>query len=276
MKPAVSGIGYTPGVDFPAAPAEGDSWWYMGRLWTYSGATWRPVSSPGAPFWWAAPGSGTALTSLGIALPTVTGTATARAPGTAGTVPASLRRTGYTTAAAAGSLAGIRSAAAFLWRGNAAGRGGFFLRWRIIPTDAAVVAGERSFCGLGSAAAPTNVEPTTLTNVVGVCQLSTSNNWHLITNDAAGVATTTDLGGNYPANTLSTDAYELLLYCPANGAAISWRFERLWTAFVASGVLTADLPVATTMMALQLWRTNNATALAAAIDSALLYGETDY
>lgn len=276
MKPSLAGISYTPGDSLPSAAIEGDSWWYMGRLWTYSGATWRPVSSPGAPFWWSAPGSGTALTSLGLALPTVTGSATARAPTTAGTVPASLRRVGYTSVATAGSLAGIRSAAAFLWRGNAAGRGGWFLRWRVIPTDAAAVAGERTFCGLGGAAAPTNVEPNTLTNVVGVCQLSTSNNWHIITNDGAGVATTIDLGANFPANTLSTDAYELSLYCAANGAAIQWRFERLWTAFVASGTLTTDLPVNTVMMALQLWRTNNATALAVAIDSALLYGETDY
>lgn len=64
--------------------------------------------------------------------------------------------------------------------------------------------GQRGLWGLSagySFATPTNVEPNTNINVVGVCQLSTSTNLHIIHNDGAGTATTVDLGVNYPCNT---------------------------------------------------------------------------
>ena len=64
--------------------------------------------------------------------------------------------------------------------------------------------GQRGLWGLSPGytyATPTNVEPNTNTSVVGVCQLSTSTNLHIIHNDASGTATTSDLGVNYPCNT---------------------------------------------------------------------------
>jgi hypothetical protein len=64
--------------------------------------------------------------------------------------------------------------------------------------------GQRGLWGLSGGytyVSPTNVEPNTNTNVVGVCQLSTSTNLHIIHNDASGLATTFDLGVDYPCNT---------------------------------------------------------------------------
>jgi hypothetical protein len=64
--------------------------------------------------------------------------------------------------------------------------------------------GQRGLWGLSGSytyATPTNVEPNTNINVVGVCQLSTSTNLHIIHNDSSGIATTFDLGVNYPCNT---------------------------------------------------------------------------
>jgi len=64
--------------------------------------------------------------------------------------------------------------------------------------------GQRGLWGLSAGytfATPTNVEPNTNVNVVGVCQLSTSTNLHIIHNDGTGTATTFDLGANYPCNT---------------------------------------------------------------------------
>jgi hypothetical protein len=64
--------------------------------------------------------------------------------------------------------------------------------------------GQRGLWGLSAGytfATPTNVEPNTNVSVVGVCQLSTSTNLHIIHNDASGIATTSDLGANYPCNT---------------------------------------------------------------------------
>jgi hypothetical protein len=64
--------------------------------------------------------------------------------------------------------------------------------------------GQRGLWGLSAGytfASPTNVEPNTNVNVVGVCQLSTSTNLHILHNDGTGTATTFDLGANYPCNT---------------------------------------------------------------------------
>ena len=64
--------------------------------------------------------------------------------------------------------------------------------------------GQRGAWGLCSNytfSSPTNVEPNTNTNIVGVCQLSTSTNLHILHNDGTGTATTVDLGANYPCNT---------------------------------------------------------------------------
>jgi hypothetical protein len=45
-----------------------------------------------------------------------------------------------------------------------------------------------------------NIEYNTVTDFIGVCKLSTSNNWHVVHNDNTGLATTIDLGSNFPAN----------------------------------------------------------------------------
>jgi hypothetical protein len=216
----------------------------------------------------------TAPLAEGIAVPTATGTATARNVATTNMLTA-MRRLGYVSASTAGSLAGPRLAAAQFWRGNAAGLGGFTLYCRFATSDAATVAGARMFVGLSSTVSgPTNVEPNTVNNTVGVGQLAASNNLQIITRDA-GTAQTIDLGASFPANTLSVDVYELLLFCAPNGSSIGYRVERLNTGDVAEGTLSANLPVNTTLMGIQLWRSNNAAALAVGLDLIHLQIETD-
>lgn len=71
-----------------------------------------------------------------------------------------------------------------------------------IPT---MTNGTRFFTGTSSQfllSAPTNVEPDTFINCIGVGKLSTSNNLHVIHNDASGTATTFDLGSNFTISNL--------------------------------------------------------------------------
>lgn len=131
------------------------------------------------------------------------------------------------------------------------------------------------FIGLDAASgtAPTNVEPSTKVNCVGVAQLSTSNNLQIVYGNAAA-KTPIDLGTNFPANS-ATDAYELNLFAPATGG-IFWQVRRLNTAYEASGSIpSTDAPAATTLLGHQLWRCNNATALAVGLDVCGIYIETD-
>jgi len=223
---------------------------------------------------WMPPGGSTTVPGVfGMAALTATGTGTSRTVATTNMLTR-MTRLGYVSAATAASLAGAREAVAKYTTGAGAGIGGFFYRTRFAVSDAATVAGARMFVGLAnSTAAPTNVEPNTLINSVGVCKLSTSTNMHFYC--AAGTATTAvDLGANFPAHTLSTDVYELAMFANAAGG-LSYRVLRLNTGDVASADVASGIPANTTLLCHQIWRTNNATALAVGIDVCGIYMETD-
>lgn len=225
---------------------------------------------------WMPPGGNVTVPGVfGMGTLTVIGTATLRNIATTNLLTR-MTRLGYVSAATGGSLSGIREPFTKYTVGAGAPLGGFFARYRFGVSDAATVAGARMFVGLGnSIVAPINVEPSTLTNAVGVAQLSSSNNLHIVWGGASANAPI-DLGSLFPANTLSADAYELSLFAPAAGGAIHYQVTRLNTGDTASGSLTTGLPTGTTLIGHQLWRTNNATALAVGLDVCGIYIETDY
>jgi hypothetical protein len=228
---------------------------------------------------WNPPGNATTLPAIfAIAAPVALGTATARNVA-ATNLFTRMRRLGYVSSATAGSLAGHYGTASQFTIGDGTSQGGFLTIIRYGVSDAATVAGARMFVGLRNAtAAPTNVEPNTLTNAIGLAQLSTSGNLQIVYGGSAA-QTPIDLGANFPAGTLSADPYELVLYAPVNNQVVSYRVERLSTGAVASGTLTGTigtaLPAASTFLNVTLWRTNNATALAVGIDITSVYVETD-
>lgn len=224
---------------------------------------------------WMPPGGSTTVPGvLGMAALTATGTATARTVATTNLLTR-MTRLGYVSAATAAALAGAREALAKYTTGAGPGLGGFWARYRFGVSDAASVAGARMFVGLDAAtAAPTNVEPSTKVNCVGVGQISSSSNLQIIYGNATAKAPI-DLGANFPANS-NVDAYELNLFSPPSGG-VYWHVRRLNTAFEASGfIATTDAPAATTLLCHQLWRCNNATALAVGLDICGIYIETDH
>lgn len=225
-------------------------------------------------FEWIASGNGTGLATIGFGN-SVTGTATARNVATTNLFTAA-RRLGYVSAATAGSSAGTRHALAQFFRGNGtAGIGGFLYACRFGISDAAAVPDARLFVGLHSATAVIgSVNPSTLTNIIGVGTDNGQTTLRILTNDASGTATAVDLGANFPANTLSTDLYELVLFCPPNASGVGYRVERLNTGHVAEGTLATDLPASTTLLSPQVWRNNGASALAVGIDVVSQYLET--
>ncbi len=92
------------------------------------------------------------------------------------------------------------------------------------------ISGSRFVCGLSNMfqlAAPTNVEPDTLINTIGVCKLSTSNNLHFFWNDATGTATTVDLGANYPANNVTAYFYDLEIYKEFSTNNVTMKITRI-------------------------------------------------
>ena len=224
---------------------------------------------------WMPPGGSTTVPGVfGMAALTATGTATAR-PVTATNLLTRMTRLGYVSAATAGALAGGREAVAKYTTGAGPGLGGFFARYRFGVSDATTVAGARMFIGLDAlTAAPTNIDPSTKINCIGVGQIGTSNNLHIIRGNATA-KTPIDLGANFPANT-NADAYELSFFAPPAGGCY-WQVRRLNTTFEATGFLpSTEIPVATQLLCHQLWRCNNATSLAVGLDVCGIYIETDH
>lgn len=231
--------------------------------------------------YWAPPGNATTVPGVfGITAPTVVGTATARTVAVTN-LATRMRRLGYVSAATAGSLAEARIAAAQFSCGSGSNDGsGFFFVIRWVPSDAATVAGERNFVGLmNSTAAATNVEPNTLTNAIGVAQLSTDATQLSIVYGGSAAQTPIALGTNFPGATLSTTAYELAIFAP-NSVSNTYYYQvtNISTGNIATGTLTGNstqVPQNSTLLAPRAWATNNATALAVGIDICSIYVETD-
>lgn len=224
--------------------------------------------------YWQPPGNATTIPGVtGLQALTAITAAVARTIATTNAM-ARRRRLGYpTSAATAGLLAGARLAVAQFTLG-ATPVGGFVFTQEFGCADAATVAGARQFCGVTSnIAAPTNVEPSTLLNCIGVGHGAADTNLKIYTAGSAANAAI-DLGANFPANTLSADMYKLTIYAPKDpvlaGFKAAWHVKRIGTTFTASGILIGTagttVPSTTTLLTTNNWRCNNATALAVNLD----------
>lgn len=219
-----------------------------------------------------------------MSIPTALATATGRVVSTASRATRN-PRIGFVSAATAAATTGHYYNAAGALRlalGDGLGAGGFEYVCHFVPSDPAIVAGARMFAGVSSSVAvPTNVEPSALTNVIGVAQLSTSSNLQIVFGGSTPQPPF-DLGANFPASGASTDLYRLSLTSdPNDNTKVGYRVDRIGTAFSAEGVLPnttpgTTLPATTTLMHHRLWRTNNATALAVAIDLVQVVIEYDF
>jgi hypothetical protein len=191
-------------------------------------------------------------------------------------------RVNNVSAGTAGSLGGFyTSSVGVLTLGTATtpAYGGFYYVVRFGIAD--TVASPRTFVGLTSSfSAPTNVEPSTLTNVIGVGQGAADTNLKIYYGGSAA-QTPIDLGANFPTGTSATDWYELTLFAPpTSNNTVYYQVTRLNTGDKASGTLTGTagtvLPANTTRLASALWRSNNATASAVTLSVGNIYTETDY
>lgn len=218
-------------------------------------------------FFNAAPGA-TALYTNGASGVTfqATGTATGLAPDTTnfGKRP----KIRWASAATSGSFINVRHAGNGVVSSRQTGFD-FDCVWG--HSDAAAVADARSFIGVrGNTGDVGNVNPSTLTQIIGVGNDGGEANLQLMYNDGTGVATKIDLGANFPANTVSADMYRLRLWCAPGASAVSYRLDRLDTAFFVEGTVSTDIPPSTTMLGYTVFRGNGGTALAVRYDVSYL------
>ena len=244
-------------------------------------STLQPLLARNKVGYWNPPGNSTVLPGVfGFTAPVITGfTATARNVA-ATNLFTRMRRLGFVSAATAAAVGQWRTGVSQFTLGNGAGLGGFTYIIRFGISDAAAIADARMFMGMGvGTLVPTNIEPSTLVNVIGIGCGAADTTLSLYYGGSAA-QTPIALGANFPANTRNVDMYELALFAAPNSTTVQYEVTRLNTGHVAKGTLSGAagtvLPAATTLLGPWGYRTNNATALACAIDVASAYIETDY
>lgn len=238
----------------------------------------QPMLARNKVGYWCPPGNATTVPGvLGFTAPTITGfTATARNVATTNLFTR-MRRLGYVTAATAAAVGQWRYAAPQFTTGGASGFGGFTYVVRFGISDAALVSGARMFMGMRATATPTNAEPSTLTNCIGMGHGAADTNMKIFYGGSSAQAPI-DLGPDFPVST-NTDPFDLSIFCPPNETRINWQVTNLRTGVTVSGTITggaAVIPQEATLIGPWGYRTNNATAAAVGLDVMSAYIETDY
>jgi hypothetical protein len=148
------------------------------------------------------------------------------------------------------AVCGFRGGAQQWTIGGGTGSGGFAFGMTWSPATG-VVSTHRAFAGLrGSTGAPTDVEPSSVTNLVGMGYDAADTNIQLIHNDGSGTATKIDLGASFPKPSADrTKAYRIQLYSPPGTTqSVSYLVRDLETGAEATGTITTDLPSTTTAL----------------------------
>lgn len=225
------------------------------------------------------PGNTTGINQLGFNT-TATGTATTANVATTNR-HTYMRRLDYlVTTASTTAVAGFRNSA-LQWSLGAPSvdNGGFHLVLRWGPATGVANANHRAFVGMrGSASAPTDVNPSTLTNICGMGYDSGDANVQFLHNDGSGSATKIDLGASFPKPSADrTTAYEIALFAPPGTVqSLSYEVRNLGTGASATGTVTTDLPATTQLLTVLGYMGVGGTSSVVGLALMGLYIETDY
>jgi len=227
---------------------------------------------------WKASGGSTTNSGLGLTL-TLTGTGTVAATATTNVYTWMQKLEILVTVAATTAVAGWRTAGTNFGLGNSAKRGGFHYVCRFGPsTGVTGLATRRLFVGFAAnAAAPTDVDPSTQVNIIGVGYDNGDTNFSIMHNDGSGTATKVDLGASFPKTTTDrTYMYDLAFFCAPNTSTVYYEFIELTSDTVVSGTITTNLPSNTTLLGARGYSSVGGTSSVTGIALVSLYVETDY
>ncbi len=222
-------------------------------------------------------GASATIGQLGVN-PTATGTATTSSAPANTNAHTRMSRVDYlVTAATTTAVAGWRFTVATLQMSANAYTGGFKVKHRWGPATGVATSTTRSFTGLAAVTtAPTDVEPSTLVNVIGMGWDAADTNVQTMHNDGAGTCTKIDLGASFPVPSADrTDAYELTLTNEMGTSTVAYRVVNLSSGAVASGTLSTNLPATSTLLAPRGWISVGGTSsvIGYAFDRYLVYAK---
>ena len=192
---------------------------------------------------WKPAGNATTISAIGSSALTATGTATAK---NYATTSLHTRTTGVdylVTTAATTAVAGFYApAAAARYRVT----DGFHMIFRVAPATGGTVATRRFFCGMStSTAAPTDVDPSTLTNMCGVGYASADTNWQVYFGGTATVKVDTGMAKSAADR---TGPFTVIIFAPPGGAYIGVKLvdETTGTFFETTTSTSTNMMATTT------------------------------
>jgi hypothetical protein len=231
---------------FPSSPFVGQTVYYNGTPFVYDGLIWRPIPEGGGANYWrgvysAFPG-GTGLGGRGISL-SATGTATAYTVANTDRIAAIPAVEALVTTASATAVAGFRISNLAFRLGQIGGAGWLYMRTLVRNATGGATDTTRGFFGLrGSSSAPTDVNPSTLTNIVGLGWDTGDANLSIFHNDGSGAASKIPLGVNFPRPLLDrSQAWDFTVLSDGQGN-VYWAVRSLANGATANGVISTDLP----------------------------------
>lgn len=245
----------------PSSPADGTIWYdsqirtLKTTLGTRTEDLFAAIANSGA-FVVKAIAGGTSFTGLGVASPTVVGTATAA------TIAVTNKHTYYPRVEALVTVASTTAVAGWRWTATQVGVGGASsdlggFRCTMIwgPATGVATTTNRAFCGLAPVGTPTDVEPSSQTNGIWMGWDAADTNIQIMCNDGTATATKVDLGASFPVPTVDrTSIYKLDLYSPKGTTqSVQWRVTDMVSGAVATGTQTTDLPATSTLIAPKVW-----------------------
>ena len=254
-----------PAIASPAAPAAGSVRHYSGQR---PGGAWPVMETPdGVEFDWTwnfmrddisfiqYTWGANALFAMGVAL-TVIGTLTAKAYADTDAYTRCPSGEYLVTTPATTAIAAMRfNVARYQIGGSAAGRGGFRSFQKGSVATGSNISTHRFFMGFWTTTAPTDVNPSTLTNIFGIGYDSADTNLQFMHNDAAGACTKIDLGSNFPKPTAARSSlYSLEMYAPPGTTQeLHYRVTNHFNGQVATGTVTTNIPATTQSTAPAAW-----------------------
>lgn len=219
---------------------------------------------------------GATPTSVGVTT-SAEGTVAGVAINSAALPKSAIGRVSYSTAASAGSSAGLRFAQTYLYRGADASSGGFNARFLFAAADAAPVADRRCFVGLiGSGGVFGNVNPSSKLNCVAIGADSGEADLSIIHNDGSGTANKISLTGWAQADTAAV--YELELWCAPGASNVHYRATKRTAGsapVVLQGAINSELPAANQLLTHYVWVNNGVSTDSATVEFMGLEVERD-
>jgi len=215
----------------------------------------------------------------GSSTPIATGTATAAAAATTNRHTRSQRVEYLVTTATTSAVAGFRvNVTTYSIGGSASDEGGFFFVCRWGPATGVSTSTTRAFVGMtGSTAAPTDVDPSSINNMIGMGWDSADTNIQMMCRGIGSVSKI-DLGSSFPKPTVDrTKVYELAMFSPPGTTqSVSYTVTELGTSNVASGTITSNLPTAATLLNPRGYMSVGGTSSVIGMALMNFYIETDY